>query len=55
MSPTMRGWTWPGRFVPIVDLTQDDEDRNSRMSDIPLQLPVSATAVSKCIGDVLTS
>ena len=32
-----------GRYVPIVDLTHDDdEDTNSHMSDIPLQLPTSA-------------
>ena len=27
------------RFVPIVDLTRDDDDACSHMSDIPLQLP----------------
>ena len=31
-----------GRFVPVVDLTHDDEDKYSHMSDIPLQLPASA-------------
>ena len=30
------------RFVPTVDLTRDDDDTNSHMSDVPLQLPVSA-------------
>ena len=33
----MAGW-----FVPIGDLTRDDEDRHSHMSDIPLRLPASA-------------
>ena len=28
-----------GRFVPIVDLTRDDDDTTFHMSDIPLQLP----------------
>ena len=32
-----------GRFVTMVDLTHDDEDTNSRLSDIPLQLPAIAT------------
>ena len=31
-----------GRFFPIVDLTHIDEDANSHMSDIPLQLLVSS-------------
>ena len=31
-----------GRFVPIVELTHNDEDTNSLMSDVPLQLPASA-------------
>ena len=31
-----------GRFVPQVDLTDDDDDADSHMSDIPLQLPASA-------------
>ena len=46
-----------GRFVPIVDLTHDDEDANSHMSDIALQLPASAHVLFKqfCIGNVLTS
>ena len=35
-----------GRFVPIVDWTQDDKDANSLMFDVPLQLPVSAYAAS---------
>ena len=35
-----------GRFVPIVDLAQEDENRNSHMSDIPLQLPASAHVAS---------
>ena len=30
------------RFVPIVDLTRDDDDTQSHVSDIPLQLPASA-------------
>ena len=34
------------RFVPLVDLTHDDEDTHSHMSDIPLQLPTSANASS---------
>ena len=38
MSPTVRS---------IVDLTQDDEDRSSHISDIPLQLPASANYASK--------
>ena len=29
-------------FVPVVDLTNDDERANSHMSDIPLQLLASA-------------
>ena len=35
-----------GRFVPAVDLTHGDEDTNSHMSHIPLQLPASAKASS---------
>ena len=31
-----------GRFVPLVDLTHDDDDTHSHVSDIPLQLPASA-------------
>ena len=31
-----------GRFVPIVDLTHDDEDANFHMYHIPLQRPASA-------------
>ena len=31
-----------GRSGPLVDLTHDDKDVNSHMSDIPLQLPASA-------------
>ena len=34
------------RFVPIVDLTDDDGDTISHMSEIPLQLPTSANASS---------
>ena len=34
------------RFVPIGDLTHDDDDANSDMSDIPLQLPASANVWS---------
>ena len=30
------------RFVPIVNLTHDDDDTHSHLSDIPLQLPASA-------------
>ena len=41
------------RFVPTVDLTHDDDDTHSRMSDIPLQLPASAHSVEQfCIGNV---
>ena len=29
-------------FVPIVDVTHDDDDAHSHMSDIPLQRPASA-------------
>ena len=36
-----------GRFVPIEDLTRDDEDGNSHVSDIPLRLPASANAASR--------
>ena len=36
-----------GRCVPKVDLTRDDEDGNSHISDIPLQLPTSVNAASK--------
>ena len=35
-----------GRFVPTVDLTHDDEDNNSHMSDIPLQRPARANVIS---------
>ena len=35
-----------GRFVPMVDSTHDDDDTNSHMSDIPLQLPESANVSS---------
>ena len=35
-----------GRRVPKVDLMQDDEDRNSPMSDIPLLLRASANVAS---------
>ena len=34
------------RFVPIVDLTHDDEHAHSHMSDVPVRLPVSANAPS---------
>ena len=30
------------RFSPFLDLTHDDDDTNSHMSDIPLQLPASS-------------
>ena len=43
-----------GRFVPIVDLTHDDEDENSHMSDIPLQLPESAGVASQNSASVQT-
>ena len=33
-------------IVPTVDLTQEDEDRHSQMSDIPLQLSASANIAS---------
>ena len=33
-----------GRFVPMVDLTHDDDGTNVHMSEIPLQLPASAHA-----------
>ena len=51
-----------GQFVPIVDLSQDDEDGNSHMSDIPLQLPATANVApnnfalvtfSKADGDLM--
>ena len=35
-----------GRFVLIVDLTQDDGDGNGHMSDFSLQLPASANVAS---------
>ena len=35
-----------GMFVPIVDFTQNDEEGNSHMSDIPLQLPARANVAS---------
>ena len=35
-----------GRFIPIVDLSQNDEEGNSHVSDIPLQLPTSANVAS---------
>ena len=43
----MSGW-----FVPIVDVTNDDDDTNSHRSDIPLQLPASANVSScDCVQD----
>ena len=39
-----------GRFVPMVDSTHDDDDTNSHMSDIPLQLPESANVSSNIIS-----
>ena len=35
-----------GRFVPVIDLTQDDEDRNSSLSDFPWQLSARANVAS---------
>ena len=35
-----------GRFVPRVEFRQDDEDGNSKMSGIPLQLIASASVAS---------
>ena len=35
-----------GRFVPTVDSTRDDEDNNSRVSDILLQRPTHANVSS---------
>ena len=35
-----------GRFVPTVDLTQDDEDRNSHTSEIQLHLLASANVAN---------
>ena len=35
-----------GGSDPLVDSTQDDEDGKSLMSDIPLQLPASASVAS---------
>ena len=34
------------RFVAMVDLTHDDDDTNSHMSNIPLELPASANMSS---------
>ena len=38
----------------IVDFTHDDDDTNSRMSDIPLQLPASANASSSSNAALVT-
>ena len=54
METTSTTWTscdqfvhqFAGRFVPPVDVTHDDGDRKSHMSDIPLQLPASASVAS---------
>ena len=35
-----------GRFVPIMDLRQDDDNGNSHTSDIPLQLFAGANVAS---------
>ena len=35
-----------GRFDPMADLTPDNENANSQMSDIPLQLPANANVAS---------
>ena len=34
------------RFVPVADLTHDDDDSHSHMSDIPLQLCAGGNAAS---------
>ena len=44
-----------GRFVPVVDLTHDDEDKYSHMSNIPLQLPASANVPSNNQASVTLS
>ena len=43
------------RFVPIVDSTIDDDNTRPHVSDIPLQLPVSAKFCSNNSPLVLTS
>ena len=45
------------RFVPMVDLTRDDDNANSHKSDMPLQLPASAHFPFEqlSIGHALTS
>ena len=46
-----------GRFVPMVDLTRDDEDSNSHISDIPLHLVASDNSAwvtfSQAEGDLM--
>ena len=44
-----------GSFVQIVDLTRDDDDTNSHKSDIPSQLPASATFLSNNSALVMLS
>ena len=46
-----------GRFVPLVDFTNEDDETNSHMSDIPLQLFASRNAAcnNSALGNVLTS
>ena len=41
-------------FVPIVHLMHDDDDTNSHLSDIPLQLPASDNVPSN-ISALVTS
>ena len=38
-----------GRFVPKLDLINDNEDTNFHMSDIPWQLPWSACCISEIL------
>ena len=44
-----------GRCVPMLDLTQEDEDGSSHMSDIQLQLPASAKVASNNYALVMLS
>ena len=41
-----------GRFVPTLDLTSEDDDTNSHMSDIPFQHSASAHVASDISGVV---
>ena len=43
------------RFVPIVDVTHDDDDTNSHMSDIPLQVPANINIPSNSSAEVTFS